>query len=191
MGRPARSSADSCWLKSRKSSVLILWPRDSPPSDERRPVAPEVATEKTRKPSRSSLARRSRSAVASMVRVTISPVGVPIRQTYSAIGIEPDYDVRLQVTGLIVNWGIAKPSEILPQASRREPHKEACTFLALRLDTGLHARVAQLFQRKLTFHQRSPTSGRRMTTNSLRVSLSRRARKNGPRLGVTLPSLIR
>jgi hypothetical protein len=25
-----------------------------------------------------------------MVRVTISPVGVPIRQTYSAIGIDPD-----------------------------------------------------------------------------------------------------
>jgi hypothetical protein len=49
------------------------------------PAEPLLDTEKTRKPSRSSFDRKSRSAAASIVRVTTSPVGVPSRQVNSAI----------------------------------------------------------------------------------------------------------
>src|SRR5262249_52506979 len=85
IGSPALNSADNCWLNSKKASVLTLPDRFSDPNTDFMPTPPEVPTEKTRKPSRSSLRRTSRSAVASMVRVIISPVGVPNRQTNSAI----------------------------------------------------------------------------------------------------------
>src|SRR6267142_2082876 len=83
---------------------------------------PVETMEKTRKPSRSSFERRSRSAVASTVRVTTSPVGVPSLQMYSAIGLNLLQDQPV-AAGYFAP-GAVRNKRIIAQLQQSKPQRE-------------------------------------------------------------------